>query len=77
MSPHCWHTLFQLRGDNRPWPKAKRLHRSKAISFLGRLERLGPGAVGRRQQVEVQERRRKRETRANHLATEQGWRILR
>ena len=54
--------------------------RCQASSLLGRLETMGPGgagAVGRRQQAAALERRWKRETRANQLATEQGWRILR
>jgi hypothetical protein len=54
--------------------------RCQASSLLGRLETLGPGgtaAVGRRQQASELERRWKRETRANQLMTEQGWRVLR
>ena len=54
--------------------------RCQASSLLGRLETLGPGgaaAVGRRQQAGALERRWKRETRANQLATEHGWRALR
>ena len=53
--------------------------RCQASSLLGRLETLGPGgaaAVGRRQQAGALERRWKRETRANHFATEHGWRAL-
>ena len=54
--------------------------RCQASSLLGRLETLGPGgaaAAGRRQQAGTLERKWKRETRANQLATEQGWRALR
>ena len=52
----------------------------QASSLLGRLETLGPGgaaAVKRRQQAGALEQRWKRETRANQLATEHGWRALR
>ena len=52
----------------------------QASSLLGHLETLGPGraiAAGRRHQAGALERKWKRETRANQLATEQGWRALR
>ena len=54
--------------------------RCQASSLLGRLETLGPGggaAAGRRQYARELERRWKRETKANQLAVEQGWRIQR
>ena len=54
--------------------------RCQASSLLGRLETLGPGgaaAGGRRQYAKEIERRWRRETQANLLAVEQGWRVQR
>ena len=54
--------------------------RCQASSLLGRLETLGPGgtaALGRRKQSGDLEWRWRQETRANQLASRQGWRIQR